>query len=251
MKEHQKIVVFDFDGVVCDSTDECMLTSWNAWERWETRSSFRDDLSQFTKEDKLNFRRLRPRVKGAGEYYILRRAFSEGISIEDQEFYNKLEQNWHEYFDVFKRYFFDAREQLRKDNLDAWIDLHPVFDDIIKVMKYLNKKNRLFIATLKDAESVKLILKKQGIELRGDCILDQAKIKTKSQALDQIRNDISCTKKDMIFIDDNVLHLLKPHKEGYEVFLTGWGQVISEYVNIAKTNNIRILNECSLLQAII
>ena len=106
MKEHQKIVVFDFDGVVCDSTDECMLTSWNAWERWETRSSFRDDLSQFTKEDKLNFRRLRPRVKGAGEYYILRRALSEGISIEGQEFYNKLEQNWHEYFDVFKRFFF-------------------------------------------------------------------------------------------------------------------------------------------------
>ena len=150
-----------------------------------------------------------------------------------------------------KDFFFDAREQLRKDNLDAWIDLHPVFDDIIKVMKYLNKKNRLFIATLKDAESVNLILKKQGLELRGDCILDQAKIKTKLQALDQIRNDISCTKKDMIFIDDNVLHLLKPHKEGYEVFLTGWGQVISEYVNIAKTNNIRILNECSLLQAII
>ena len=60
MKKHKKIIVFDFDGVVCDSTDECMVTSWNAWEEWNQRDNFRTNLLRFTKDDRLAFRKVRP-----------------------------------------------------------------------------------------------------------------------------------------------------------------------------------------------
>ena len=46
MNRQKKIVVFDFDGVVCDSSDECMVTSWNAWEKLELKKGFRNDLSK-------------------------------------------------------------------------------------------------------------------------------------------------------------------------------------------------------------
>ena len=52
MREQKKIVVFDFDGVVCDSTDECMVTSWNAWEKWESRLGFRKTVDDFSEEEK-------------------------------------------------------------------------------------------------------------------------------------------------------------------------------------------------------
>ena len=102
----KKIIIFDFDGVVCDSTDECMVTSWNAWEKWNLRNGFRKDLSEFTEYDKSRFRKIRPRVRGAGEYYILHRAFSEGINIENQKEYNKLEEKWRENIEPFKAIFF-------------------------------------------------------------------------------------------------------------------------------------------------
>ena len=87
MNKVKKLFVFDFDGVVCDSTDECMVTSWNAWEEWESRDNFRNDLSEFSENYKSSFRKVRPRVRGAGEYYILCRALSEGISIDNQKIY--------------------------------------------------------------------------------------------------------------------------------------------------------------------
>jgi len=244
---HKKFVVFDFDGVVCDSTDECMLTSWNAWEKWELRNNFRNDLSEFTEDDKLSFRKVRPRVRGAGEYYILRRAIFEKVSVDNQAYYDKLRHDWEEYLTPFKGFFLAARRQLQKDNIDAWIDLHYIFEDAIEVIKKLNEHNRLYIATLKDAESVKLILEKQGVNIPNGNLLDQATIKSKLQALDHIRKKNNCTKNDIIFIDDNVMHLLEPHNAGYNVFLTGWGQVLNEYIDIAKINKIQLLDECTKL----
>ena len=96
-----KIFVFDFDGVVCDSTDECMVSSWNAWEAWNSRTEIREKVEEFTKEDQVIFRKIRPRVRGAGEYYILRRAISEGISIESQDVYDNLERRWKDYLNCY------------------------------------------------------------------------------------------------------------------------------------------------------
>ena len=243
----QKIIVFDFDGVVCDSTDECMVTSWNAWERWQLRDNFRCTLSEFTEEDKLSFRKVRPRVRGAGEYYILRRAFSEGIEITNQKIYDKLEGQWKENIEPFKVVFFEARERLRRDDVDSWIDLHPVFDGVIDVMKTLNNQNRLYIATLKDAKSVRLILENQGLEVKKERLYDQSQIKSKLQALDRFRKKIGCSKDEMIFIDDNVTHLIGPKDAGYSVYLTIWGENMVEYLEIAKNEGILLLSDSDFL----
>ena len=47
--------VFDFDGVVCDSTNECMVTAWNAWERWNSREGFRRSFDEFTPKETSAF----------------------------------------------------------------------------------------------------------------------------------------------------------------------------------------------------
>ena len=94
MSKSKKLFVFDFDGVVCDSTDECMVTSWNAWQRWNGKNHFRTTLEEFTDREIDEFRPLRYYVRGAGEYYILRRLLSEtNIKLikryEDFEIYQK------------------------------------------------------------------------------------------------------------------------------------------------------------------
>jgi len=247
MSKRPKIIVFDFDGVVCDSTDECMVTSWNAWEKWESRKSFRKTIDEFSKDEKSNFRKVRPRVRGAGEYYILRRAFSEGINIENQKEYNKLEEKWRENIEPFKAIFFKSREELRNNNIDAWVNLHPVFNDVIEVMKILNKRDMLYIATLKDAKSVKVILESKNIFLQNSNLYDQSQIKSKLQALDKFCVQINCSKNDMVFIDDNVTHLIEPKDAGYSVYLTTWGEVLDEYIKIAKYENIPLLNNIKSL----
>ena len=67
-----KFFVFDFDGVVCDSTNECFVTSQNAWNRWNNGNTFKTSIDKFPENEFSKFCQLRPFVKGAGEYYLVK-----------------------------------------------------------------------------------------------------------------------------------------------------------------------------------
>ena len=236
--QKKKYIVFDFDGVICESTDECMVTSWNAWEMWESRSEFRRKLSDFSEEDKISFRKLRPYIRGAGEYYILRRAQSDGVELNGQNDIDHYGKLWNEFIEPFKNVFFDCRNKLRGENLLAWIELHPVFQEVIDLLINLNRQNRLYIATLKDGESVKLILQHHGVIISPERMLDQSQIKSKVQALDRICEIAKCEKSDILFLDDNFTHLVDPFKAGYLVYLTNWGTALPEFAAMAKDAGI-------------
>ena len=242
-----RIIVFDFDGVVCDSTNECMVTSWNAWQRYKSKSAFRSSICDFNKEEILKFSKIRPRVRGAGEYYVVCRSFEENIVIQNQKIYDDLVKRWSKNFDPFKKIFFEMRNYLRKININKWIELHIIYRNVLEVMKKINKQNKLYIATLKDRESVNLILNKNDLYLSNQCLIDQSQITTKLEGLENISRLTNYKKSDIVFIDDNVNHLLDPQSEGFKVFLPGWGNLYQEYLDIAKQNKIKILDNCAEL----
>ena len=241
-----KIIVFDFDGVVCDSTDECMVTSWNAWEKLGKRNNYRYSVNEFSEEEKSIFRLIRPYVKGAGEYYILRRLLHENIQFRGQDTFDNLGKEWLNFLPAFKEVFFECRKIFRSKDMKSWIELHPVFPDVIDAMQKLNYENRLFIATLKDGESVKLILHYHGIKIEPNQMIDQSQVRTKLEALDLIRNRLGCAKSDMIFFDDNYTHITSPHKADYLVYLTSWGNIVPEFMEAAKKNSIPIADAAIL-----
>ena len=242
MSSKYKYVVFDFDGVVCDSTNECMVTAWNAWERWNKRGGFRRTLNEFSQAEIDIFRPLRPYVRGAGEFYILMSVIhSADQSISNQKDYDELQLRWQDQLKPFKNIFFIERKRLRKENINSWIELHEVYADVIAVMQDLHKHGRLLIATLKDGESVRLILKNNGIDLAPEEILDQSQISSKLEALDYFVDGKEINKEDLCFIDDNLTHLTEPKNNGYQVFLSSWGNTIHEHVERAIIEDIPIL----------
>ena len=74
--------------------------------------------------------------------------------------------------------------------------------------------------------------------MQDENLLDQSKINTKLQALDCFRSVNHCVKGDMIFVDDNVTHLLKPKSLGYKSYYNAWGNILPEYLSIAEKNGI-------------
>ena len=72
---------FDFDGVICDSTDECLVTSSNAWSQLNNDGKFRTLLSEFSTEEIQYFTSVRSRVIQAGEFFVIHQARKEGIEI--------------------------------------------------------------------------------------------------------------------------------------------------------------------------
>ena len=242
MSNKYKYVVFDFDGVVCDSTNECMVTAWNAWDRWNKRNGFRRGLKEFTQSEIDTFRRLRPYVRGAGEYYILMRVINAvEQTIRNQKDFDDLCRKWEDQLKSFKEVFFKERNQLRSEDIISWIELHEVYGDVIKAMKDLHDQDRLLIATLKDGESVRLILKNNGIDISPKDILDQSQISSKLEALNYFVSEKKIMKKELCFIDDNVTHLIEPNNDNFNVFLSGWGNTMIEHQEKAREENIPVL----------
>ena len=239
-----QMIVFDFDGVVCDSTDECMVTAWNAWQNWNSKQGFRGGVEEFTHDERVNFRNVRPRVRGAGEYYVLMQAQEDGLPINDQDTYDALEEKWHQYLPPFKKIFYEMRDRLRRENIEQWVDLHPIYENVITLMQRLHAKNSLYVATLKDKESVQIILQKHGIHLSDDHIFDQSQITSKVQALEKFCKKTGYDKSELLFIDDNVTHLLEPKEKGYSVCLSTWSNPMDDHIEIAKLHQIPLLNNC-------
>lgn len=236
-----RLVIFDFDGVLCDSTDECMVTAWNAWEYHKGGSSFRNNVDQFSAEEKLLFAKIRPRVRGAGEYYVLMRSLSEGIEINAQHQFDALVIRWVAHISKFKSNFFNMRDRLKAVSIEDWIDLHPTHERPLRAFRELYGMRRAVIATLKDRDSVEKIMNRSGVFITKEDILDQSQITTKLQALNIYQDRFKLKKNELVFIDDNVTHLIAPLNAGYTVFLSGWGNVLKEYKNIADEYGIEII----------
>lgn len=232
----RKIYVFDFDGVICDSTFECLITSWNAWQVITKKINFKFKVDDFSSEYTNSFIKLRPYVKGAGEFYLVHKSISENIDIKNQVEYNSFLEKNSKKLDHFKKIMYEERNKIRKTNLTLWINLHSFFDEVINVIKQIPEKN-LFIATLKDSLSVELLLNSVNIKIEKQHIFDQSKIQSKLDAMNKI--SIFTENNNLLLIDDNVNHLIPPSQNGFDVLLSKWGNVIPEFSQIAKEYDIK------------
>ena len=88
--------VFDFDGVVCDSTNECLVCSSNAMKKYEGKTNYKYYLSDFSNEFRSRFSTLRPFVKGGSQYYTLYKILNSDINIEQitQQTFDELHKNF-------------------------------------------------------------------------------------------------------------------------------------------------------------
>ncbi len=236
----------DFDGVICDSTDECLINSFNSYNIYKKNNEiFIKSLEEIDIKLKNEFKNIRPYIKGAKEYlnfYDYYYSCKANLSLVDfLSFENKSLDH-----DYFAKIFYQQREKLKKNNLKDWISYNYVFEELII---FLNSLDYYYIATLKDKESVIDILKYNKIKIFEEKILDFRIIKTKIEALNMILNKYSYNKNDIIFIDDNASHLLDPKNQGFQVYLSNWVDLNNDkHIQIAKDNNISILDSINLIQ---
>lgn len=246
-----QVFVFDFDGVICDSTNECLVSSWNTWQRWSGLNDFRADLCKFSKEDRESFFALRPRVRGAGEYFVLESMRAKGIKINNQQQYDAAVKKNSGKIQQFKALFYKERARLKVFDFNGWLNLHSVYPNVCQFLRDLNKSERLYIATLKDGKSVSTILNQHGIHIKHDRLFDESMIKTKLDALEKIRLREGVRPEKITFFDDNILHLKEPKRHGYNTYLAAWSNIPEEWISVAETSNIEIIYAfCSFAQSL-
>jgi FMN phosphatase YigB (HAD superfamily) len=237
----KKKIIFDFDGVICDSTLECLYIAYNSYSIINSPNNYNFiEIDQIDEGFKKKFFKYRSYIKGASQFYNLIKMIKEKSNFHNIE--NELSVSTDNNI-LFSKIFYEQRISLKERNIDKWFNLHDFNLEILNFLKEYSKNQNILIATLKDSSSVLSLLDYKGINIEQVSILDKDKIKTKLEAVKKFSINFNFDIKDAIFFDDNVYHLLPIHEEGIETYLISWFYKNDYFIDYAKNNNIQTITK--------
>jgi phosphoglycolate phosphatase-like HAD superfamily hydrolase len=197
-------------------------------------------VEDFSGEDYQGFRSGRNYVRGAGEYLVYYRMRNARATIKNQAEFDALAIEWQKDCLRYRDVFFAEREVLRQVGLSKWLDLHYFYPHLIDMVRSVFHDGRLYVVTLKDAISVRMLLERQGVPIAAERVWAEDRISSKLQAMEQIARVGGIRNDEILFIDDNVTHLLPVFEQGYRCILAGWGYHTEEHIQLARDHGLPI-----------
>lgn len=238
----KEIFIFDVDGVIIDSTDECLVVAWNAYVDYAKLNKNKINTPDESEESYAkHFRSIRNYVRSMDEYLLVFNTKPNEI-VSQAKFEDILQSLDEKEKDAYGDCFFEARKSLKEKNKDKWLSLHHIYVGIVELFKKVQTKLNVYIVTGKDRESVVDFLNYFNIEFNINKIYDKKIARNKLIALEEIAKKEKVSHSEIIFLDDNITHLVKPYNAGFDVILADWGYGQKEHFKLAKELNIPILN---------
>ena len=213
----ERIYCFDFDGVLCDSLDESLLTSYNAYFKRDARCVAEIDpaLRDF-------FYTHRYLVRPAGEYYVLFHAFEKGETVVEEDRFLQLKPGLErERKDLAERFY--AYRQRFKEDLDYWLELHRLYPECIDFLE--QRSHRFFIVSNKDRESVAALSRHHGYLNRIIKIYSREMGTDKRILLQKLIEDqrLNPATNRIVFVDDHAGTLSEVQQLPIELYQAAWG----------------------------
>lgn len=241
----KKKLIFDFDGVICDSTVECLYVAYNAYYIFKNqKKDFTNliDIKDIDQNFTVLFKKYRSIIKGANQFYNLVK-YIKNNKINDKNYEELLNISFLER-NKFTKIFYELRSYLKRNDLKSWIKLHLFNLNVVSFLKdIVNNNEKIFIATLKDEQSVKDILEFHGLNLNFIDIVDKDFINNKLEGVEYFSKKYDISKKDFLFIEDNLAHILFLNKNGIKVFFASWFSRNENTFLSCKKENITCLGE--------
>lgn len=220
----KKILCLDFDGVICDSQQECLLVAYNAYNSFSKNSAKRinniNTIPYYIRRDFLKHRYL---VRPAKEYWLIINLLVKNKEIPNQTTFD----NWVNYYSKkliqYEPFFFEERQSLKENSPELWFSLHRIYPEFFNYWESLNKLYEIYIVTNKDYSAVSVLLDYFGINISERKIWGFEKKLEKIDMLKNIMdlNDISNS--DLIFVDDHPDYVESIINIGVKSYLAGWG----------------------------
>lgn len=235
-----KVIIFDFDGVICDSTEECLISGYNAWLMYRNKKGFVTKAEEIPQGLARYFRSWRGFVRTSGEYFVVFSSY-QNSEIKGESDFDERCKIYQKEMDAYEKLFFECRAKLQDKGINHWIGLHRIYDGIPRNFKKIMDIADVFVVTGKDKDSVTTFLKHMGI------VFDESNIYGKKAACNKVAAIKKVTKvtqkkwEDIIFLDDNINHLLEPQQKGCKVYMAGWGYHTNRQLQLARDKKISIL----------
>jgi len=232
------MAVLDFDGVICDSFYDSILTACNTYinmfpgHRLPVTSALRGkEVFGFAEKNRLfakQFHDLMPLGNFAHDYYVIlnileNHAFSE---IRDQQSFDTYKERCSaDRIDEFQKKFYELRSSMQTQHPREWTEQNPPFPGVVSAVRALSERCTLAVATSKDFRSVAMLMESYGISglFNAENILDKDYARSKREHLETFARQHNVEYNRIHFIDDKLLHLVSAADLGVNLYLSTWG----------------------------
>src|SRR3989344_4495701 len=235
-----RLLIVDFDGVVCNSIDECMFSSYNVYLSSKGLEKV-NDLKEIDDKQKNKFYRLRPFIWNGSDYVLLFHIINDKIDVKDQESFNKIRAEYKQNLDRYSADLYEEREFLVKNRKDFWLSLNPLYKAGNLIRDFKSYESFYILSTKKNDYLVE-ILKHNKINLPSDHVRycsQSSKLEGLSSILDKNGIDLE----DSMFVEDQIESLIDAQKLGIGLYLADWSYINQAQKKKAQKLGIKIINE--------
>lgn len=222
------ILALDFDGLLVDGLNECVLVSWNG-HFGESLEAFSDEgLASIPAAFIDKFKNHRSFARHLGHFFM---PFQPelGLFKTQADFDAAYAALNPRLVKRFVNHVNDYREDARETFPARWLAYHQFYPGLVQMLR--NAPWPTCIVTAKDAGSVQALLKHADVEIPDAQVYGECTDKV--AALDIIGEYFRVPRHDISFFDDNVLHARNAHLAGFRAHWATWGYHAPEHVGIA------------------
>lgn len=213
-----QVLYLDFDGVLCDSLEECYRSSWLAGAGVVLGDQPPPD-PPFDTDYRARFDACRPYIRSGEDYLVVHDWAARGLVPRSQaEFDASLAALGPEVMAGLKDRLYATRDALLARHLGRWLSWNPLYDGMAEVLAAQAKNEAVFILSTKKAEFIVQILAHHGVDWPLERTLYTGPRK-KLAIVEERGPGVPA-----VLIDDQVDHLDFNHPS-CQCFLALWGYV--------------------------
>jgi HAD superfamily hydrolase (TIGR01509 family) len=233
MQGLQKIFALDFDGVIADGLNECLLVTWNGYYDLEVKNFSREGLANIPASFIKRFTHCRNFAKHLGHFAVA--IFDMDTPIRTQEDYERLYLSLDPIeVEIFVKKVNEYRTKAKQERELLWLEQHTLYPNIQSFLKGLDAP--LYIVSAKDSDSIIKILAKTGIKLDPHQVFGEQR--NKPAALKAIQLEHSVRPDEIFFLDDNIINVIDVKQAGYSAYWAVWGYQAEHHWELARQHQV-------------
>jgi phosphoglycolate phosphatase-like HAD superfamily hydrolase len=218
----RRLLFLDFDGVICDSIDECFVSSWIAHFQADAQPL----PASLPIEMRTRFARLRPFIRSGKDYVVIQKLISDGREVVDQRAFDAaLRAEGPEGMARAKETFYDARSGLLALDRAYWLSLNRVYPHVHAPLAAVAHRDDVLVLSTKKSEFIVEILAANGIRFPIERV-----IYTGSRTKSEIIVAMLAGADRAVLVDDQIDHLLGCTDPRIESHLALWGYIRTEWL---------------------
>lgn len=218
------VIFIDFDGVICNSADECLVSSWIGYYRYYLQ----EEPTHVPVSLRKRFLQYRSFIRSGEDYLLIQELIDHSIDIADnKQFDAQRKRTGIDKMNIYKHYFYQARDYLLKTDYAYWLKLNTIYPFLKKALKNALKKDNIHILSTKKEKYIIETLENYSISIAPERI----HYSSNSDKLSFISDFLSGSfYTNAILIDDQIDNLKENTNSSITVYLALWGFIDTKWL---------------------